>query len=237
MMRRAHREWTDRFSEYLSGELADDQRGRLEEHVASCAACRDVLAQLGQVLTLAGEAELLEPTRDLWPGVAAAIGAGVAGNERAGGSGVIALPIVRGIPVGRARASSRVRLATAACLLVLGTAASTWWLTSLDGSSQVVQEAAPSVGPVSDELQASEGLADQLRVLEQLLAAAREALDPSTVLVLERNLNAIEAAIVDSREALTLDPGNGFLAEHLERMYRRKLLYLRDAVRVAEWAG
>jgi hypothetical protein len=55
--------------------------------------------------------------------------------------------------------------------------------------------------------------------------------------VLERNLGVIEQAIVDSREALALDPGNAFLSEHLERMYRRKLVYLQDAVRVSQWSG
>jgi hypothetical protein len=80
-------------------------------------------------------------------------------------------------------------------------------------------------------------LASELATLEDVLEAARGTLDPNTVLVLERNLGVIEQAIVDSREALALDPGNAFLSEHLERMYRRKLVYLQDAVRVAQWSG
>jgi hypothetical protein len=107
------------------------------------------------------------------------------------------------------------------------------------GSGEVGAEASfpGAVGPVSNELQPAAGLADELRLLEELLASARETLDPGTVLVLERNLNAIEAAIGASRDALALDPGNDFLMEHLDRMYQRKLLYLQDAVRVAEWAS
>jgi len=124
--------------------------------------------------------------------------------------------------------------------LVAVSVGTTWRITS--GLAPESAEASPeasspaAISLVSDEL-APEGLADQLRVLEQFMVTAGEMLDPATVLVLERNLNAIETAIVDSRDALAQDPGNGFLVEHLERMYRQKLLYLQDAVRVVEWAS
>ncbi|KPJ79232.1 MAG: hypothetical protein AMS19_11625, partial [Gemmatimonas sp. SG8_23] len=65
---------------------------------------------------------------------------------------------------------------------------------------------------------------------------AREVLDPNTVRILERNLSVIEQAIEDSRQALAQDPENEFLAAHLERVYERKLSYLREAARVAEWS-
>ena len=48
---------------------------------------------------------------------------------------------------------------------------------------------------------------------------------------------AAEKAIEDSRRALELDPGNGFLTDHLERAYERKIEYLRDAARIVEWEG
>ncbi len=55
--------------------------------------------------------------------------------------------------------------------------------------------------------------------------------------MLERNLAVIEQAIVDSHRALALDPQNEFLTKHLERVYERKIEYLRDAARVADWAS
>ena len=239
-MSRYHREWTDRFSDYLSGELAEAERTRLEEHVAECGACREVLAQVSDVLALAGDAPQLEPPRDLWRGVAASIGAGVRGTEGMAKSDVIALPTAMERVVVPISVHNRARLAMAAVLLITVSATSTWWITSSTQPSPIAPGPVPSassdLSQVSDEL-APEGLADQLRVLEQFLVSARETLDPATVLVLERNLNAIETAIVDSRDALALDPANGFLIEHLERMYRQKLLYLQDAVRVVEWAS
>jgi hypothetical protein len=77
-------------------------------------------------------------------------------------------------------------------------------------------------------------MAEELAALEEILRSAEGVLDPNTVRVIERSLGVIEQAIADSREALAQDPGNAFLAEHLERMYRRKLLYLQDAVSLAE---
>lgn len=240
-MSKHHREWIDQFSAYLSGELDGTERARVEEHVAGCSACREILAQLSEVLTLAAEATLLEPPRDLWPGVAASIGRGVPETAGETGAGVIALPTAHGRTVRSLQAPTGARLAAAAVLLVAISAGTTWWITSgaMLGVTPVAPEAsAPgTVGPASNEHQPAEGLADQLRLLEEFLASARETLDPGTVLVLERNLNAIETAIGDSRDALALDPGNDFLIEHLERMYQRKLLYLQDAVRVAEWAS
>jgi len=80
-------------------------------------------------------------------------------------------------------------------------------------------------------------LADEVAVLERTLAEARAVLDPNTIRILERNLAVIESAIDDSRRALAIDPENAFLANHLERVYERKLEYLREAVRVTEWTG
>jgi hypothetical protein len=90
---------------------------------------------------------------------------------------------------------------------------------------------------VSGEAPPPAAMAGELAVLEDVLASARTVLDPNTVRVLERNLGVIEQAIADSREALVQDPGNTFLAQHLERMYRRKLVYLQDAVRLVEFGG
>jgi hypothetical protein len=239
-MNRDHREWTDRFTEYLSGEVAGPERVSLEEHVADCGACREALAQISEVVAMAGDAPQLEPPRDLWPGIAASTGAGVRKIEGTGGSDVIALPTAQEGEVAPTSAHRRARLAMAAVLLIAVSSTTTWWITSSTAPSPI--SPGPSVpvsvsfSQASDEL-APEGLADQLRVLEQFMVAAGETLDPATVLVLERNLNAIETAISDSRGALALDPGNGFLIEHLDRMYRRKLLYLQDAVRVVEWSS
>lgn len=239
MMGESHREWTDRFSDYLSGDLDEATRARIDEHVTDCVRCGEALAELTEVVAMARGAGELEPPRDLWPAVAASLDSG-AGSPVRGDDGVITLPTARGRPVGLTLSGAQIGVA--ATLLVVLSVSVTWWAAS--GGERVPASPAgpeagptPAVSPVGDEPGIPAHLADQLRVLEDVMASARSALDPATVQVLERNLAAIETAIADSRNALASDPGNAFLMEHLERMYRRKLIYLQDAVRVAEWAG
>jgi hypothetical protein len=53
------------------------------------------------------------------------------------------------------------------------------------------------------------------------------------VLILERNLKAIDAAINEARMALEQDPANPFLNSHLADARRRKLDLLRHATEIA----
>jgi len=131
-------------------------------------------------------------------------------------------------------------LTAAAAALVAITAGTTWWIagarTGVGVDAIPVAEtgvASPLTPVVAGSPPAD--LASELATLEEVLEVARGSLDPNTVRVLERNLSVIEQAIADSRQALALDPGNAFLTQHLERMYRRKLVYLQDVVRVVQW--
>ncbi len=65
--------------------------------------------------------------------------------------------------------------------------------------------------------------------LERILREERDRLDPRTVLILERNLKAIDDAISEARMALDQDPANPFLNSHLADARRRKLDLLRHA--------
>jgi hypothetical protein len=66
----AHDPWTDRLSEYLDGELADAERAALETHLARCAACTAVLADLTALVGAARARPARAPRRDLWPELA-----------------------------------------------------------------------------------------------------------------------------------------------------------------------
>ena len=69
--------------------------------------------------------------------------------------------------------------------------------------------------------------------LEQILRSDRDRLDPRTVLIIERNLKAIDAAINEARMALNDDPANPYLNSHLADARRRKLDLLRHATTLA----
>jgi len=239
-MNKEHLEWTSRLSDYLADDLGEADRAEVEAHLSTCGACARALEEMVRVVTQAGALEDMEPPQDLWGGISAAIG----GASRASGDdagGVIAFPgRSRASSLGQARVElSRSRLAAAAVILVAVSASLSWWAGSARAGGSVASDPSASDVVMADMTAPAPpaGMAEELAALEDILESTRAVLDPNTVRVVERSLGVIEQAIADSREALLQDPGNAFLAEHLERMYRRKLVYLQDAVRLVEWEG
>jgi hypothetical protein len=134
---------------------------------------------------------------------------------------------------------SRRQLAAAAAVVALLSAGATW---ALGPGLAVRQVGAPLPAPTAVSPAAvvdgpPPALAGELSRLEAALNAARDQLDPTTVRILEKNLDVIDRAIQDSRRALATDPANAFLKEHLERAYEQKASYLREAAGIAEWTG
>ena len=69
--------------------------------------------------------------------------------------------------------------------------------------------------------------------LAAALATERDRLEPATVALLERNLEVIDAAIRESRDALARDPGNVELRGLFAAAARQKVDLLRWATRAA----
>lgn len=240
-MSEIHNKLEGRLSEFLDGTLEAAEREAVAEHLEQCGRCRADLEGLRAVLEQAQGLRTMSPPRDLWPGIAAAIQAplGLGTVE----SQVIKLPTARwGVarkPVS-ALTVTRLQLAAAATILMVVSAGITWWV-----GVGVPERGAIAAGPVpttavmasADLPGASEGLSAELEALEELLADVSVSLDPETVRVLKKNLGVIERAIEDLRRALAQDPANEFLGAHLEREYRRKLSYLREATEIARWSS
>ena len=70
--------------------------------------------------------------------------------------------------------------------------------------------------------------------LEKALKQGRGKLDASTIAVVEQNLQTIDQAIAQAREALATDPANTYLSSHLVEARRRKLDLLRRATELSE---
>jgi len=80
-------------------------------------------------------------------------------------------------------------------------------------------------GPSPQEVAISE--------LKKALAEGREQLDPATIRALESNLAIIELAIDQAKRALTADPANPYVREHLADTMRRKAELLQRATMLA----
>lgn len=239
-----HTEWTDRLSDFLDGELERSEHARTEAHLERCGDCRRVLAELREVKERAAELGPLAPSRDLWGGIAATIEAPAVADQPTGAR-VIELPTaerrdrqVEGTRQPRRFSLTSGQLAAASIALIAMSSLVTWAARSgpaVDGAPTVSSDV-PGLTPVARVAEPPADLADELARLERTLLDTRGSLDAHTARVLERNLAIIEQAIADSQRALVQDPENDFLVEHRERMFERKLEYLRDAARVAEQA-
>lgn len=233
-----HDYWIHRLSEVVDGTLDPGEERAARAHLAGCADCRETVADLRRLVVEARALGELPPSRDLWPGIEAAL--------------TRPDPDVIALPTGGASrpdpASGRVggrrkgvllslpQLAAAAAVLILVSSLVTVWTrpgapdapATADAPAGAVRPAAMGDAPPE--------LARELETLTVAMDQARDELDPNTLRIIEKNMGVIERAIDESRRALALDPANVFLQEHLDRAWQRKLSYLREAAGIAAWS-
>jgi len=218
--------WTDRLSEYVDGDLDASTRAALEQHVATCAACRATLDDLQRVVARARRVPYHEPARDLWTPIAAEIEKGR----------------VTELPVGPRRrlvTVSIARLAIAASLVAVAAGGLAWSIASRRASAPSNVATIPDSAPAGSvtAMPASSGLAvasyrEAAADLERVLEAGRATLRPETMRVIEENLRTIDLAIAQADSALRRDPGSEYLNQYLATTMQQKLKLLRRAVEI-----
>ena len=219
-----HEAWTDKLSDYLDGELTPEEQYAVESHLHGCAACAAVLEDLGRVVTRARTIEPRPPQTNLWSGIAARIDAD--------GRAPKAAPF-------RARTPRRFtftlpQLAAATLLIAAISGAFVWSFVNRSRSADVSRSAPPIERLPERESLEPVGLADNaydaaVTDLERALKQGRGRLDAATIATVEHNLQTIDEAIRQAREALAADPANTYLSGHLVEARRRKLDLLRRA--------
>jgi anti-sigma factor RsiW len=216
-------QWTDRLSEYLDGELDDAERVALEAHLATCADCTTVLAELRRVVARAQALDDRPPARDLWAGVAERIG--VSTDDLAARRA-------------RRRVSFTVPQLVAASIALVAVSA---------GAARLfVQETGAPARAVATDTSATNRLASwpvkadssgdhAVRDLRLVLADGQRTgrLSPMTVHRIEHSLAVIDSAIAEGKRALAADPKSGYLNQHLADTMRHKMEFLREANRIA----
>jgi hypothetical protein len=221
-----HEDWTDQLSDYLDGELPADAAAAVEVHVRGCPACTAVLNDLKRVVAQAKALQPRLPETNLWNGI----------HGRR--------------PAQRMRFTFTVpQLATAAGLLMAVSGGVAWQVSERSaravrsGESAAAVTAPPAVereapadrGAVPVSLSDSDVQYDAAVVdLEKAVKNGRGRLDASTIAIVERNLQIIDQAIAQARDALIVDPANGYLSSHLVEARRRKLDLLRHAAALTE---
>ena len=240
-----HTEWTDKLSDYLDDELEAAERAAVDAHLRECADCSAVLNDLRRVIALAQAAavDARPPQADLWTGVAGRI-------DRIRQPRRVSLTVTQ--------------LAAAAVLVAAVSGGLAWQFAPPFGGQGLRSEtSAPDIArafPGSPERGTREGgrpaqadtvagtdrvaivgisLADDqydaaVADLERALNQGRGKLDKATIAVVEQNLQTIDQAIAQAREALASDPANSYLSGHLVEARRRKLDLLRRATALTD---
>jgi anti-sigma factor RsiW len=210
--------WTAGLSAYLDDELAPAERAAVDRHLTACSRCALVLDDLRMVVAAAAELSGVAPERDLWPGIRGRL------IPRAGPAATdVADPKVVGIRMRRRVAMTVPQLVAAGITVALLGAAVVWAV--MGAATAPYAPAVATPGPADVVLAAYQ---PAMTELEAAYAVRRSELEPETVLVVERNLAIIDAAIREATEALEADPSSGFLHAHLADTMRRRLSLLRQ---------
>jgi hypothetical protein len=213
-----HQTIANRLSDYIDDELDARERAGVDEHLATCADCRTVLADLRVIVEGARQLPPARPENELWDGI----------ESRLDAREATALPFA---PTRRRTFSFTLPQLAAAGIALMVMSGGLVYMAGEGGRTPPASEVAAqdSAGAFSPASLVDPRYEDAVHDLERTLAEGRGRLDPDTVRVLEQNLATIDRAIAQSREALESDPGNIFLNSHLVSARQRKLALLRRA--------
>jgi anti-sigma-K factor RskA len=209
--------------DYVTGELTEDARGPVADHVAACAICAAEVESLKRILArAAGLPKSIDPPAEAWSNIRAAIERdehAIEAHDTSSRSGLWRQPYF---------------LAAAAILVAVlssGGTARYMSLRGVDGNSPNSIAGNTSAGATSATLVAftieENNYLRNVAVLQDLLDQQEASLAPETVAQLKASLRTIDEAILEARTALARDPANKMLIEMLSGTYRQKMDLLR----------
>lgn len=200
-------------SQFLDGDLSAEEHQRLASHLHACVECSALLDDLRRVLARAQSLEDRPPRHDLWPGVAAAIGAAPPARRKL----QLSVPML---------------MAASVALMVLSGGGVALWM-SARATPVAVQPAPAAPVPENPSMsytsRAERGYDQAIRSLEAQLEATESQLDTATARIVRQKLDVIDRALAEAQRALDADPSNSYLNGHLTATRLRKLDLLRRA--------
>jgi hypothetical protein len=210
-----------RLDDWIDGVLERDAATGVEEHLRGCAECREHERQLRELLAHAAALpRSVSPARDLWPGIEARLAAGGWRGTVASWRGPLVLA------------------AAAAVLVALGAA-----FLAERGPSGV--ETAQIPGARVERVSTPAGVSDPVlaeaernyeEAANDLLAKLQERADrlPAAEFArVQENLQVIDRALAEVRQAIAKDPASPELNRMLVSTHRKKVDVLRRVVRLS----
>jgi predicted anti-sigma-YlaC factor YlaD len=216
-------ELDERLDDFVDGVLPPVAASEVEAHLASCALCRERERRLRQVLAHAGSLpRSVAPPRDLWPGIARQLARERTWSWRSVGWSPVAL--------------------AAAATVLIGLVAALW---SDRAPARVRTVEIPAASPRSAPVSAGPGVSDPVlaaaerdyeaaaNALLEALQQRRARLQPEALAAVEANLEVIDRALAEVRQALVQDPSNPELSRMLVATHRKKVDVLSRVVKLS----
>lgn len=212
--------------DYATGELTEDARAPVAEHIAACEICSSEVESLKRVLARAAELpKSIDPPAEAWS--------------------TIRSTILRDEKAVTTRAGRGPRLfwqhpffaaaAAAVVVAVLSSAATGLYMNSRASGTQGSRSASSSTDNATLATLAAftteeNNYLRNASMLQDLLQQRETLLAPETVAQLKASLRTIDEAILEARIALARDPANKLLVEMLSASYRQKVDLLRRSM-------
>jgi len=208
--------------DYVTGELDEDARSTVADHVAVCEICSAEVESLKRILVRASDMpKSIEPPAEAWSNIRTAIlreenAAASLGTRTAGGAFWRRRPWV-------------MAAAAAVVVAVLSSMVTALYLNSRSHTSSIPPTASEGGPPATlAEFTIEENnYLRQASALQDLLDQQETALAPETVAQLKASLRTIDEAIQEARGALARDPSNKLLIDMLSANYKQKVDLLR----------
>lgn len=208
--------------ELADGTLGPIRRAELQIHLDDCAACRSLASDLVRIRDLAASLDRLTPPDSVW--------LQVAGRLRQEG---------RLAPSAETPRSSTRRIAALAiaAALVIAVGASIVSLLPRGGGG-APQNAGESNASAQDPVQsfaneirlAEQHLQNAIAKLEQAALSDEDVMDPQTAEIFKKNLQVMDQAIAESRDALRVEPQSVTARDSLFDAMRRKVGVLQNTI-------
>jgi anti-sigma factor ChrR (cupin superfamily) len=223
-------------NDYIDGSLGSAERLGVDQHLAACAECRQLVEDLRDLLRATGELELREPPVRAWSRLERAIRMEPQHADRA----LRPSDVVNGPSRGGNIRTYATWLAAAAAL-VLATMVGIRYLperhrdpASAPGataSSAAGDRAASAAQSVETELRQAEAHYEKaIKGLEVIANTEQNELDPRTAATLQKNLAVIDQAISESRAAVRAQPASEPAQQSLIEGFKTKIGLLQDTV-------
>lgn len=214
--------YRDAIQELADGTLGPIRRAELQVHLDGCPRCRALAADLSRIRTVAASLDRLTPPDTVWMQIA--------GRLRQEGR--------LAAQTNEPRASRRRLVALAiAAALVIAVGASILVLLPRN-AGQPAQQAAEGNAANEDPVQSFSNeirLAEQhyqnaIAKLEEATRSDEDTLDPQIAADLKKNLEVIDQAIAESRDALRVEPNSTAAFGSLLEAMKRKVVVLQATV-------